>query len=254
VGYEQVDIDAATDNGILVMNVPTATTTSVAEHTVALIMACAKNIAKSDKRIRNGGWLAMDFGIELQNKTLGIIGFGRIGKEVAKRMKAFEMTILVSSPHVTEDGAKEMGCKKVDLQTLLKESDVITIHTPLTKQTKRLIGEAEFDLMKDSAILVNTARGEVLDEKALIRALSHGRIRSAGLDVYEHEPIEKDNPLLTLENTVLTPHSAVMNQDAIARLMNQNGIQVERALKGIYENVVNPDVLKKLKSDKDGAS
>ena len=186
----------------------------------------------------------MDFGVELQNKTLGIVGFGRIGTEVARRMKAFGMTILVVSPHVTEDGAKEMGCKKVDLQTLLRESDVITIHTPLTKETKGLIGEAEFDLMKDSAILVNTARGEVVDERALIKALGDGRIRSAGLDVYEHEPIQKDNPLLTLENVVLTPHSAVMNPDAITRLLNQNGIQVERALDGIYENVVNPEVLK----------
>jgi D-3-phosphoglycerate dehydrogenase len=242
VGYEQVDIDAATDHGVMVMNVPTATSVSVAEHAVALITACAKNVVKSDRTIRKGGWRAMDFGIELQNKTLGVIGFGRIGREVAKRMKAFEMTILVYSPHVTEDDAKKMGCKKVDLQTLLKESDVITIHTPLTKETKGLMGKAEFDLMKDSAILVNTARGDVVDEKALIEALSHGRLRSAGLDVYEHEPIEEDNPLLTLENTVLTPHGAVMNQDAIMRLMNQNGIQVERALNGFYENVVNPDV------------
>ena len=245
VGYDQVDVDAATDHGVLVMNAATATTVSVAEHAVALIMACAKNIVKCDKTIRKGGWQAMDFGVELQNKTLGIVGFGRIGKEVAKRMRAFGMTILVDSPHVTEDGAKEMGCRKVDLQTLLKESDVVTIHTPLTKDTKRLIGKAEFDLMKDSAILVNTARGEVVDEKALIDALSRGRIMSAGLDVYEHEPIEKDNPLLTMENVVLTPHSAVMNPDAITRLMNQNGIQLERAMNGTYENVVNPDALRR---------
>jgi len=254
VGYDQVDTDAATDHGVLVTNVATATTVSVAEHAVALIMACAKNIVKSDKTIRDGGWQAMDFGVELQNKTLGIIGFGRIGREVARRMKAFGMTVLVDSPHVTENDAKEMGCKKADLQTILKESDVITIHTPLTKETKRLIGEAEFGLMKESAILVNTARGEVVDEKALIEALSHGRIKSAGLDVFEHEPIEKDSPLLTLENVVLTPHSAVMNPDALTRLLNQNGIQAERALNGIYESVVNPDVLKKLKSGKDGAS
>jgi D-3-phosphoglycerate dehydrogenase len=245
VGYDQVDVDAATDHGVLVMNVPGATTVSVAEHAVALIMACAKNIVKSDKTVRGGGWLTMDFGIELQDKTLGVIGFGRIGREVARRMMAFGMTVLVYGPHVTEEDAKKEGCKKVDLQTLLRESDVITIHSPLTKETRGLIGAAEFDMVKDSAILVNTARGAVVDEKALINALSRGRIKSAGLDVYEHEPIEKDNPLLALENVVLTPHNAVMNQDAITRLMSQNGIQVERAMNGIYDNVVNPNVLKK---------
>jgi D-3-phosphoglycerate dehydrogenase len=239
VGYDQVHVDAATDHRVVVMNVPGATTVSVAEHAVALIMACAKNIVKSDRTVRSGGWLTMDFGIELQDKTLGVIGFGRIGREVARRMKAFGMTVLVYGPHVTEEDVKKEGCKKVDLQTLLRESDVITIHAPLTKETRGLIGEAEFDMMKDSAILVNTARGAVVDEKALINALSRGRIKSAGLDVYEHEPVEKDNPLLALENVVLTPHNAVMNQDAITRLMTQNGIQVERAMNGIYDNVVN---------------
>jgi D-3-phosphoglycerate dehydrogenase len=247
VGYEQIDVDAATDHGVVVMNVPTATTVSVAEHAIALIMACAKNIVKMHKTILEGGWRTMIFGVELRNKTLGVIGFGRIGRAVAERMKAFEMKILVYDPYVKESDIKKTGCKKVILQTLLKESEVITIHSPLTKETKGLIGEAEFALMKNSAILVNTARGELVDEKALIKALSDGRISYAGLDVFEKEPIEKDNPLLTLENVVLTPHSAVQNQDAMARLMSQNGIQVEKSLNGIYENVVNPDVLKKLK-------
>jgi D-3-phosphoglycerate dehydrogenase len=247
VGYEQIDVDAATDHGVVVMNVPTATTVSVAEHAIALIMACAKNIVKMHKTVLEGGWRTMIFGVELGNKTLGVIGFGRIGRAVAERMKAFEMRILAYDPYVKESDIKKTGCKKVDLQTLLKESDVITIHSPLTKETKRLIGEAEFGLMKNSGILVNTARGELVDEKALIKALSDGRISYAGLDVFEKEPVEKDNPLLTLENVVLTPHSAVQNQDAMTRLMNQNGIQVEKALNGNYENVVNPDVLKKLK-------
>jgi D-3-phosphoglycerate dehydrogenase len=247
VGYEQIDFDAATDHGVVVMNVPNATTVSVAEHAVALIMACAKNIVKMHKTILEGGWRTMIFGVELRNKTLGVIGFGRIGRAVAERMKAFEMKIVAYDPYVKESDIKKTGCKKVVLQTLLKESDVITIHSPLTKETKGLIGEPEFALMKNSAILVNTARGELVDEKALIKALSDGRISYAGLDVFEKEPIEKDNPLLTLENVVLTPHSAVQNQDAMTRLMNQNGIQVEKALNGIYENVVNPDVLKKLK-------
>jgi D-3-phosphoglycerate dehydrogenase len=247
VGYEQIDVDAATDHGVVVMNLPTATTVSVAEHAIALIMACAKNIVKMHKAILEGGWRTMIFGVELWNKTLGVIGFGRIGRAVAERMKPFEMKILAYDPYVRESDMKKIGCKKVDLQTLLKESDVITIHSPLTKETKGLIGEAEFGLMKNSVILVNTARGELVDEKTMIKALSERRIAYAGLDVYEKEPIEKDNPLLTLENAVLTPHSAVQNQDAMSRLMNQNGIQLEKALNGIYESVVNPDVLKKLK-------
>ncbi len=249
VGYEQIDVDAATDHGVVVMNVPSATTVSVAEHAIALIMACAKNIVKMHKTVLEGGWRTMIFGVELRNKTLGIIGFGRIGRAVAERMKAFEMRILAYDPYVKENDIKEMGCKKVDLQTLLKESDVITIHSPLTKETKGLIGEVEFGLMKNSVILVNTARGQLVDEKVLIKALSDGRIGYAGLDVFEKEPLEKDSPLLTLENVVLTPHSAVQNQDAMARLMSQNGIQVEKALKGVYENTVNPDVLKKIKKN-----
>jgi D-3-phosphoglycerate dehydrogenase len=247
VGYEQVDVDAATDRGVVVMNVPGATTESVAEHTVALILACAKNIVRMHKTILAGGWRTMDLGVELWKKTLGIIGFGRIGKAVAERMKPFGMTILVYGPHIKEEDASQMGCRKVDLATLLKDSDVITIHAPLNRETRKMIGEPEFNRMKKSAILVNTARGGIIDEKALIKALAAGRIRYAGLDVFDTEPIEKDNRLLTLDNIVLTPHSATLNQDAMARLMNHNGIQLEKALNGVYENVVNPDVLKRLK-------
>jgi D-3-phosphoglycerate dehydrogenase len=244
VGYEQIDVDAATDRGVVVVNVPAATTESVAEHAVALILACAKNVVRMHKTILAGGWRAADLGVELWKKTLGIIGFGRIGKAVAERMKAFEMTILVSDPHIKEVDASKMGCKKVDLDTLLKDSDVITIHSPLNEETKGLIGEPEFSKMKRSAILVNTARGGIIDEKALIKALTERRIKYAGLDVFEMEPIEKDNRLLTLDNVVMTPHSATQNQDAMARLMSQNGIQLEKALNGIYENVVNPSVLR----------
>jgi D-3-phosphoglycerate dehydrogenase len=246
VGYENIDVDAATDHGVVVMNVPSATTASVAEHAIALILACAKNIIKMHKTVVNGGWRTMDFGVELWKKTLGVIGFGRIGRAVAERMKSFQMNVIVYDPFVKEEDAKKTGCKKVDLQTLLKESDVVTIHSPLTKETKRLIGEAELGLMKNSSILVNTARGEIIDEGALIKALSSGRIGYAGLDVFEKEPLERNNPLLGLDNVVLTPHSAVQNMDAMTRLMNHNGVQLEKALNGIYENVVNPYVLKKL--------
>jgi D-3-phosphoglycerate dehydrogenase len=245
VGYELIDLEAATENLVVVMNAPTGNTVSVAEHAVALILASAKNILKAYKSVVDGNWRIMDWSIELWKKNLGIIGFGRIGREVAKRMKGFGMELLVYDPYVKKEEIMKMGGKKVDLETLLKESDVVAIHSPLTKETRHLIGEKQLALMKDSAILVNAARGEVVDESALYKALSEGKIRSAGLDVFEKEPIEKGNHLLSLDNVVLTPHTAAQTQEAIARLMRQNGEQVEKALNGTYENVVYPEVLGK---------
>ncbi|MEM3526198.1 MAG: hydroxyacid dehydrogenase [Candidatus Jordarchaeaceae archaeon] len=242
VGYELIDVEAATENGVVVMNMPFGTTISVAEHTIALILACSKNLVKAHENIVKGYWRLVTLGVELWKKTLGIVGFGRIGREVAKRMKAFEMNILVYDPYVKEEEIEKMKCKKVDLETLLKDSDIISLHSPLTKETEGLIGEKEFGLMKRTAILINTARGELVDEEALIKVLSEKRISYAGLDVFKREPVEKDNPLLRLENVILTPHMAVQTMDAVMRMMNQNGIQVEKALNGIYENVVNPEV------------
>lgn len=247
VGYERIDLKAATDNSVVVMNMPVGTTISVAEHTVALILGCTKNLVKAHENTVKGGWRIMALGVELWNKTLGIIGFGRIGKEVVKRMKGFEMKILIYDPYVGEEEIKKFGGKKVDLKTLLKDSDIVSIHSPLTKETENLIGEKELGLMKPTAILVNTARGELIDEEALYKALKERRINYAGLDVFRQEPVNTDNPLLNLDNVVLTPHMAVQTLDAVMRSMNQNGIQVEKALNGIYENVVNPEVLEKLK-------
>jgi D-3-phosphoglycerate dehydrogenase len=250
VGYERIDLQAATDNGVVVMNMPVGTTVSVAEHAIALILACSKNLVKAHENMVKGGWWVLALGVELWKKTLGIVGFGKIGREVAKRMKAFEMNILVYDPYVGKEDIEKMGGKKVDLKALMKESDIISIHSPLTKETEGLIGEEELGLMKPTAILINTARGGLIDEEALYKALKEKRISCAGLDVYRQEPINKDNPLLTLDNVVLTPHMAVQTLDAVMRMMEQNGIQVEKALNGIYENVVNPEVLKKLKKVK----
>nr|MDO8081042.1 hydroxyacid dehydrogenase [Candidatus Freyarchaeota archaeon] len=250
VGYERIDLQAATDNGVVVMNMPVGTTVSVAEHTIALILACSKNLVKAHENMVKGGWRIFALGVELWKKTLGIIGFGKIGREVAKRMKAFETNILVYDPYVGKEDIEKMGGKKVDLKALMKESDIVSIHSPLTKETEGLIGEEELGLMKPTAILINTARGELVDEEALYKALKEKRISCAGLDVYRQEPINKDNLLLTLDSVVLTPHMAVQTLDAVIRMMGQNGIQVEKALNGIYENVVNPEVLKKSKKGK----
>jgi len=250
VGYELIDLSAATDNDIVVMNIPAATTVSVAEHTVALILACAKNLIQIHQSTATGQWRIGLLGLELQNKNLGIVGFGRIGQAVAKIMKGFEMNLLIYDPFVEEKDIKKVGGKKVDLDTLLKESDVVTLHAPLTKDTKELINKEKLNLMKSSAILVNTSRGELVDETALYKALYDERIRCAGLDVFRNEPVTTQNPLLTLENIVLSPHMAVQTSDGVLRLMRQNGEQVEKALQGIYENVVNSEVLEKIKRKK----
>jgi len=229
------------------MNMPTATTASVAEHAIALMLACARNLVKSHISLLEGRWRTMELGmgVELWKKKLGIIGFGRIGREVGKRMKSFEMDLLVYDPYVKKGDVEKAGGKKVDLKALLTESDIITIHSPLTKETRGLIGEEELGLMKDTAILVNSARGELVNEKALYKALSEGRLKAAGLDVFEKEPVEKENPLLSLDNVVLTPHTAAQTSDAMMRFMRQNGEQVEKALNDVYENVVNPEVLER---------
>jgi D-3-phosphoglycerate dehydrogenase len=165
-------------------------------------------------------------------------------------MKGFEMNLLIYDPFVEEKDIKKVGGKKVDLDTLLKESDVVTLHAPLTKNTQELINKEKLNLMKSSAILVNTSRGELVDETTLYKALYDERIRCAGLDVFRDEPLNTQNPLLTLENIVLSPHMAVQTSDGVLRLMRQNGEQVEKALQGIYENVVNSEVLEKIKGKK----
>jgi len=250
VGYELIDITAATDNKVVVMNISAATTVSVAEHTAALILACAKNLIQIHQSTVTGQWRIGVLGIELRNKNLGIIGFGRIGQEVAKIMKGFEMNLLVYDPFVQEKDIKKLSGKKVTLDTLLKESDVVTIHAPLMKETHELINEEKLNLMKSTAILVNTARGELLDEEALYNALHNEKIRCAGLDVFREEPVNEKNPLLPLENIVLSPHMAVQTSDGVLTLMRQNGEQVEKALYGIYENVVNPEVIEKIRGKK----
>jgi D-3-phosphoglycerate dehydrogenase len=250
VGYELIDLAAATENNVVVMNIPAATTISVAEHTVALILACAKNLIQIHQSTVTGQWRVGALGVELRNKTLGIIGFGRIGQEVAAIMKGFDMNLLVYDPFIQEKDIRKKGGKKVDLDTLLQESDVVTLHAPLTKDTHGLINKEKLKLMKNSAIVVNTSRGELIDEAALHKALADEQIRCAGLDVFREEPVSAQNPLLSLENIVLSPHMAVQTSDGVLRLMRQNGEQVEKALQGIYENVVNPEVLEKIKEKK----
>ena len=211
VGLDNVDLKAATELGVLVTYTKHANSQSVAEHTIGLILALVKNIVKANEELKEKGWKIRSelIGIELAGKTLGVIGFGSIGRKVTKIVKnAFNMNVLVYDPYVSVDVVSSFGCRLVDLDTLLRESDIVTIHAALTEETYHMIGERELKLMKRTAYLINTARGAIIDEKALIKALKEGWIAGAALDVFEKEPLPKDSQLYELKNVYLTPHVA----------------------------------------------
>ena len=210
VGYDCVDVRAAVERGVVVTNTPVLSE-AVVELVFGLLFAVARNISKADAYLKGGQWSVREerirfTGVDFFGKTLGIIGLGRIGSLLARRARSFDMRLVYTDIvryHVLEG---EVGVQFLPLDMLLSQADFVSLHTPLTEQTRRLIGERELRAMKPSAILVNTSRGLVVDEAALIQALTEGWIAGAGLDVYEHEPIRLESPLLTLENVVLTPH------------------------------------------------
>jgi D-3-phosphoglycerate dehydrogenase len=214
VGLDNVDVGAASKKGIIVMNAPAGNTISTAEHTMSLMLAMSRNIPQAYSSMREGKWDRKKFmGTELYGKTLGIIGLGRIGAEVAKRAISFKMKILAHDPFLSEQKAKKMDVELVDLKSLLKQSDYITVHTPFTSETKHLLGEDEFKIMKDGVRVINCARGGILDEKALEEALESGKIGGAALDVYEKEP-PTESPLLKRPNVVTTPHLGASTEEA----------------------------------------
>jgi len=227
VGFQHIDMDAATELNIPVANAAGFNSVSVAEHAVMLILAAIRKLPQVHSALAKGNWRPPDQGempYELMGKTVGIVGIGRIGKEVAKRLKPFEVKILyydVYKPSATEE--KRLELQYATLNRLLKTSDVITLHTPLTKKTEKLISTPQLNLMKPNAVIVNTSRGEVIDEPALVKALKEKRIYGAALDVFCNEPVMdrkltrewKENPLLKLDNIVLTPHTASWTSEAI---------------------------------------
>lgn len=233
VGYDNFDLAAAKQRNVIMTNTPEVLTESVAEHTIALMFAICRRIVESDQFMRDGkytAWAPMLFlGNGLVGKTLGLIGLGRIGAEVAKRMHdGFEMKILYYDIKRNEEAEKKYNLKYVNLETLLKESDFISIHVPLLETTRHLIGEPQLKMMKKTAYLINTSRGQVIDEKALVAALKNSEIKGAALDVYEEEP--KMAPgLADLPNTVLTPHTASATEEtrsAMSELAAKNIIAV----------------------------
>jgi len=235
------DLKAARERGIVVTHVPGYATEAVAEHVFALLLASIRKLMLADEHVRRGYFDWRPFGgIELAGKTLGIIGTGKIGCRVAEIGRAFKMRILAFDKYPNLKKAEEIRMKYVDLQTLLKESDIVTLHVTLTPETERLIGQKEIEAMKNGAVIINTSQGRVIDEKALINALKSRKLSYAGLDVFEEEPPAKDNPLFKLDNTVLSPHIGFNTVEAAKRCTDICIDNVVKFLEGRPQNVCQP--------------
>ena len=250
VGVDTIDVKAATERGIVVTNTPEANALSVAEHTITAIGALAKRVVAYDRAIRTGGWEIRNSyrAIDLDGKTLGLVGIGRIGTLVARKAaSAFNMKVIAFDPYVTPEKAREMGITLVPTsEDVFKQADVVSMHTPLTPETRRFVNATRLGLMKPSAFLLNLSRGEVVDEKALYTALKTGVIAGAAIDVYDPEPPRDDNPLYELENIILSPHSAALTQECVIRMAVGAAEGVVDVLTGkTPQFVVNPEVLKK---------
>lgn len=243
-GYDHIDLEIATEKGIIVSNVPDYAFDSVAEMVFALTLNLMRKVHIADSRLREGDFDWRDYiGNQLMGKTIGVIGTGSIGKRVIQIAHGFNMNILSVTGHPSEEKARRLGVKFVDLDTLLTESDIITLHVPLTPSTEKMIGTKELAKMKESAILINTSRGKVIDETALVEALKKKEIRGAGLDVFEKEPLPADNPLTELENAVITPHIAFLSEESLEECTHVCVENVERFVAGRPRNVINPEVI-----------
>ena len=241
VGLDNVDVDACTRRGILVINAPTANIMSATEHTMAMLLALCRNIPEAHASVKRGEWTRSKFmGIELDGKTLGIIGLGRIGSRVTVRARGFNMRVLAYDPYISDSVFERVTAQRVTLAQLLAQADVITVHTPLTDETKGLIGAAEIAKMKDGVIVLNIARGGIYEETALADALNSGKIAGAAVDVYEDEPPAKDHPLLNAKNIILSPHIGANTIEAQDRVAVQTAEMVVEALRGsIFVSAVN---------------
>jgi len=232
IGVDNVDVEAATERGVLVVNAPTANLVSATEHTMALMLALARRLAAADASMKRGEWERGSFvGVELQGKTLGVIGFGRIGQRVAARARAFEMKIVASDPFLESSHAARLEVELLSLDDLLAKSDVVTLHTPLTRETRHLLDAERLAKMKPGALLVNCGRGGVVDEEALLAALSAGGLGGAALDVFEEEPTARLE-LVRHPKVVSTPHIGAQTREAQERIAVETARMVLAALEG----------------------
>jgi glyoxylate reductase len=248
VGFDNVDLTAATKRGIYVTNTPGVLTETVADLTFGLILSVARNITSANRFIRTGnwhGWGPTQFlGIDVYGKTLGIVGLGRIGYAVARRAQGFNMKLLFYDVYRNPEREKQYGLTYASLDMLLQQSDYVTIHVPLVPQTRHFIGKQELDLMKDTAFLINTSRGPVVNEKDLIEALQAEKIRGAGLDVWDPEPPQANNPLLAMDNVVALPHIASASIETRSLMIQMAIDNLKCILQGkIPPNLVNKDVM-----------
>lgn len=247
VGFDNIDVPAATARGVVITNTPGVLTETVADFAMALILATARRIVEADKYTRAGkwqSWMPMLFlGPDIHHATLGLVGLGRIGAAVAKRARGFDMKLLYYDVIRRADLERDLELEFTSLEDVLRRSDFVSIHTPLTTETRHLIGARELRMMKKTAILVNTARGPIVDTQALGEALAAGVIAAAGLDVFEIEPIAKDHPLLRLDNVVAIPHIASASIETRAKMGTMAAENLLSTLEGRRPpNFVNPDV------------
>jgi phosphoglycerate dehydrogenase-like enzyme len=235
VGYDNIDVDAAREHGITVTYVPDYGSEDVAEHTLALMFACARRIAASDRAVQHGGWPGYrQLGpmYRMSGRTLGLLGFGRIARCVARGALAFGMRVLAHDPFVDPAACEALGVHPVGRDELLRTADVVSIHLPLTAETRHSVDAGALALMKPTALLLNTSRGAVIDQRALEEAVLAGRIAGAGLDVLETEPPEPDSPLRTAESVLITPHSAAFTEEALAEVRKRALADALRVLRG----------------------
>lgn len=246
VGVDNVDIPDATERGIVIMNTPDGNTISTAEMTFGLMLALARQIPQAHATMLAGKWDRKSFmGVELRGKTLGVVGFGRIGRAVAKRAIAFEMTVIAFDPYIPADVAADLGVELVDLDTIYERSDFISLHAVLTDETRDMINTQTIAKMKPGVRIIDAARGALINEADLADALKSGKVAGAALDVYPTEPPPPDDPLIGLPNVVHTPHLAASTEDAqIVVAVDAAKLIVEALATGKYNNVVNPAVLK----------
>lgn len=248
VGTDNIDLKAATRHGVIVVNSPGGNTVAASEHTIGMLMAMARHIPEADRIVKSGGWRSKALtGVELHGKVLGVVGFGKIGRRVATVFQRMGMRILVYDPFLSTQMAEELKVETVPLQTLYRESDFITLHAPKTPETEHMINASAFAQMKDGVRLVNCARGGIIDEAALCEALDSGKIAAVALDVFEHEPLSADDPLLKHGDRVITtPHLGASTEEAQINVARDVAEQlVEYFQSGVAQNAVNIPALRK---------